>query len=181
MIDSTHAKAHRSAAGGKGGSRSRRLAAQERAQHEGPCTRRCSGPSSRHPPDRGRSAQLPGRGAAHRPRQSIETPDRRQGLRQRRVASVVEGSRNQASHSRPQQKKAAVQLQQAPLQRTTAHRERLRQVSVSDLWNQIRSGHLPLPIVTAIPPERWSFPTAPIRNRHAPKPEPQVRRTCMAR
>jgi len=29
MIDSTHVKAHRSAAGGKGGSRSRRLAAQE--------------------------------------------------------------------------------------------------------------------------------------------------------
>ena len=29
MIDSTHVKAHRSAAGGKGGSKSRRLAAQE--------------------------------------------------------------------------------------------------------------------------------------------------------
>ena len=40
MIDSTHVKAHRSAAGGKGGSRSRLLAARaEGAQHEDTRTR----------------------------------------------------------------------------------------------------------------------------------------------
>ena len=41
MIDSTHVKAHRSAAGGKGGSRNRLLAARRRAQHEDTRTRRC--------------------------------------------------------------------------------------------------------------------------------------------
>jgi 2-polyprenyl-3-methyl-5-hydroxy-6-metoxy-1,4-benzoquinol methylase len=33
-----------------------RKGAQVVGQHKGPCTRRCSGPSSRHPPDRRRSA-----------------------------------------------------------------------------------------------------------------------------
>jgi len=46
MIDSTHVKAHRSAD----------WPLERRTQHEGPCTRRCSGPSSRHRPDRRRSA-----------------------------------------------------------------------------------------------------------------------------
>ena len=32
------------------------ICCSEAAQHEGPCTRRCSGPSSRDPPDRRRSA-----------------------------------------------------------------------------------------------------------------------------
>src|SRR5580693_8716072 len=41
MIDSTHVKAHRSAAGGKGGRKSRLWPLARRAQHEDTRTRRC--------------------------------------------------------------------------------------------------------------------------------------------
>ena len=41
MIDSTHVKAHRSAAGGKGGNRNRLWPLTRRAQHEDSCTCRC--------------------------------------------------------------------------------------------------------------------------------------------
>ena len=63
------------------GSHASEVIVERIARSRGGRTRRCSGPSSRHPPDRLRRARLPGRGAAHRHRQSIETPDRRQGLR----------------------------------------------------------------------------------------------------
>ena len=56
MIDSTHVKAPARQRVEKGGAESGDWPLERRAQHEGPCTRRCSGPSSRHPPDRRRSA-----------------------------------------------------------------------------------------------------------------------------
>jgi hypothetical protein len=41
MIDSTHIKAHRPAAGGKGGAEAGYWSLAPRAQHEDSCTRRC--------------------------------------------------------------------------------------------------------------------------------------------
>jgi transposase len=41
MIDSTHIKVHRSAAGGRGGAKTGYWPLARRAQHEGSCTRRC--------------------------------------------------------------------------------------------------------------------------------------------
>ena len=60
MIDSTHVKAHRSAAGGKGGSKNRLLAARaEGATRRSMHSQMLKAPNC-HPVDRRRSARLPG-------------------------------------------------------------------------------------------------------------------------
>src|SRR6478672_10216062 len=43
----------------KGGAEAGDWPLERRAQHKGPCTRRCSGPSSRHPPDGGEAHDCP--------------------------------------------------------------------------------------------------------------------------
>ena len=63
MIDSTHVKAHRSAAGGKGGSKSRLLAARAEGATRNSCTCRCSRAPYCHPVDGRRSPRLSGGGA----------------------------------------------------------------------------------------------------------------------
>ena len=79
MIDSTHVKAHRSAAGGKGGRRS--LAARaEGATRRFTHSRMLKAPY-RHPVDHGRSTRSPGRRAPHSQSEAVATDARRQGLR----------------------------------------------------------------------------------------------------
>ena len=73
MIDSTHVKAHRSAAGGKGGRKSRLLAVRA----EG-ATRRSM--PYRHPVDGRRSARWPARGTFDLPRGAGQMPARGQGV-----------------------------------------------------------------------------------------------------
>src|SRR6201988_5387355 len=120
MIDSTHVKAHRSAAGGKGGSRSRLLAA------------RAEGATRRYTPladAKGRLiAILLTGGEAHdcpvaeRLIRRVKSPERLLGDKAYDSAELRESgrARDQVGHSQPLQQDATIQLQQAPLQAALA-------------------------------------------------------------
>src|SRR6476660_3419694 len=80
MIDSTHVKAHRSAAGGKGGSKSRLWAVRaEGATRRYTHSQMLRAPD-RYSVDRRRGARLPGRRAPHASREAAQTDAQRQGL-----------------------------------------------------------------------------------------------------
>jgi transposase len=104
MIDSTQVKAHRSAAAGKGGAGDWPL--KRRAQHEDRLLAILL--TGGEAPDCPVAERLIAIGKASKRR----IGDKASGSAE--LPLLVEGSRNQASHSPPQQQKAAIQLQQAP-------------------------------------------------------------------
>jgi transposase len=86
MIDSTHVKAHRSAAGGKGGSRNRLLAARAEGATRRSTHSQILKDAHRHSVDRRSSARLPGRRTPDPQGKVGEAYAWRQGLRQHRIA-----------------------------------------------------------------------------------------------
>ena len=79
MIDSTHVKAHRSASGGKGGSRSRLWAARAAGATRRSTHSQMLKAVDRDPADRRRGARSPARGASQPRSEAVDTHARRQG------------------------------------------------------------------------------------------------------
>ena len=129
MINSTHVKAHRSAAGGKGG-RQKQAVGRSRGGRNTKIHALADA--------KGRLiAILLTGGEAHdcpvaeRLIRRVTPPKHMLGDKAYDSAELRERTRrarNQAGHSQPQQQEAAVQLQQAPLQAALAYRERVQQV-----------------------------------------------------
>ena len=115
LIDSSAVKAHRSAAGGKGGEKSGHRPLAWRAHDQDPCADRFSMPSARFHADRRPSRGLYRCRSAARPSSRLRCPARGQRLRRQRDPSTGRRTRHDAEHPAQSQSQMEALLLAIPL------------------------------------------------------------------
>ena len=126
LIDSTAVKAHRCAAGGKGGAEPSHWSLAGRAHDEDPRPHRPLLPPARLPADRRAGRRLHGRRAPARTPARLPHRAGRQGLRQRRHTAADCDSRCRAQHPAKRQPPLEAVLLTRALARAQRHRTHVR-------------------------------------------------------